>query len=651
MCGIAGFIDFKNHSEKQHLQNMTDALVHRGPDSAGYEWFNKPDFQLGLGHRRLSIIDLSSAGAQPMNLGSLWITFNGEIYNFNEIKEQLLQKGHAFKSHSDTEVILHAYTEWGKDCLQYFIGMFAFVIYDSEKQHLFCARDRAGIKPFFYYWHNHLFLFSSELKAFHQHPNFEKSLNHDAIASFIQYGHVPTPHCIFNHGHKLPPGHFLEFDIHELKMHPEKIKLHQYWNVYDSYNQPKLNIEFAEAIEETEKLLKSAADYRMVSDVPVGVFLSGGYDSACLTALLQSNRSEPLKTYTIAVPDIGLNEAPYAKDVASYLGTQHHEYACTSKEAINLIQHLPHFYDEPFGDSSAIPTTLVCQMARKEVTVALSADAGDELFAGYNRYDYMMKFGSKIKNTPSIIRKSIAGLMNQIPASSVPYFNKTYNFHNRYEKLKGLLKNPSDHHLMMSLSRQFHDDELNHLLKFAFKESENWYSSRELKKDHYTPLSYIMAIDYQTYLLDDILQKVDRASMTVSLEAREPYLDHRLIEWAAKLPDHFKYHKGVKKHILKEITHRYIPYHLMNRPKMGFAIPFENWMMNELKERVLYYLNPERLKKQGVFNADTVHKMTQQFMSGKKEYGLKIWYLLMFEMWHEHWMENSTNPEEKKPIF
>jgi len=633
MCGISGIIDFKHNSSFDLLHKMTDIMYHRGPDASSYEFLETKNCQIGLGHRRLSIIDLSETGKQPMKYEHLWITFNGEIYNFREVKEELISLTHQFIGHSDTEVILHAFAEWGISCIDKFIGMFAFVIYDSKNDEIICVRDRAGVKPFYYYWSDGLFLFASELKAFHQHPQFKKEINFNAVAAFMQFGNVPTPHCIFNNCFKLKPGHYLKFSLLA-----SQFSLHKYWDVYDSYNKPKLNISFEEAKIETEKILKSAFEYRMVSDVPVGIFLSGGYDSACVTALLQKDKAEKLKTFTIGVPDIGLNEAPYAKDVSKYLGTEHYEYECTQKEALNLIDDLPYFYDEPFADSSAIPTTLVCKMAKQQVTVALSADAGDEIFAGYNRYDYLMKYGKRLNDLPAFLRKGTAGMMGLVSADKIPVLKNRYNFHNRYEKLKGLLKDPSPKNMMLNLSRQFDEREIIHLIKPKIELLDTAYLSDELNSSCYSPLSYMMAIDYQTYLVDDILQKVDRASMTVSLEGREPFLDHRVIEWAAQLPDDYKYYKGSKKHILKEIVHKYIPKELMDRPKMGFAIPIENWLMNDLKEKVYYYLDEDKVKQQHIFESDVVQKMKMDFYSGKKEYANKIWYLLMFQMWYEKWI-------------
>jgi asparagine synthase (glutamine-hydrolysing) len=633
MCGIAGFADFSGKTDGNQLRTMTDTLIHRGPDGSGYELFQFGNSTVGLGHRRLAIIDLTEAGKQPMRFAHFHITFNGEIYNYQEIRRELEQKGHSFLSHSDTETILHAYAEWGSRCLEKFIGMFAFVIYDEKNQLLFCARDRAGVKPFFYYRREHLFLFASELKTFHAHPDFQKELNYDAVAAFMQYGNVPGEHAIFRHAHKLPPGHHLTFSLSD-----GKLKTERYWNVYEAYNRPKLTLSFAEAKKQTEELLQSAFAYRMVADVPVGVFLSGGFDSACVAALLQKDRTEKLNTYTVGVPDIGLNEAPYAKEVAARLGTEHHEYYCTEKEALELIPLLPHFYDEPFADSSAMPTMLVSRMARRDVTVALSADAGDEVFAGYNRYDYLMKFGPLLQGIPKPLRMLAAALMQGIPAERIPVLSGRYNFANRYEKLKNLLRDPSPEKIMLSLSRQWSDEAHKNLFAREFAELSTLYGNTELKPEWYTPLSYMMGIDYVTYLPDDILQKVDRATMSVSLEGREPFLDHRVIEWAARLPDEFKYRNGTKKYILREIVYDYLPKEMMNRPKMGFAVPVEKWLMTDLRDLVETYLSEKAVREEGIFNPRATEALKTQFYAGRREYGVKLWHLLMFRMWSAKWM-------------
>ena len=637
MCGISGFIDFNKKSSKDILERMTKMLAHRGPDGDGIELIETDIAQIGLGHRRLAILDLSEQGKQPMSYLSFWICFNGEIYNFREIKSELLKLGHTFKGDSDTEMILHAYQEWGEKCLDKFIGMFAIFIYNQEDQTIFCARDRAGVKPFFYYLKDGLFLFASELKAFHEHPDFKREINLDAVASFMQYGNVPTPHCIFSSCSKIKPGHHFTLDLKNLSNNSTVVEQVQYWNVYDAYNKPKLDLSYQEALKETEEILQSAFNYRMVADVPVGVFLSGGYDSACVTALLQKERTEKLKTFTIGVPDIGLNEAPYAKDVASHLGTDHTEINCTQKDALELIVELPYFFDEPFADSSAIPTTLVSKMARRDVTVALSADAGDEIFAGYNRYDYMLKYGKKLNSIPSFARKSVAGLMRAIPSDKIPVLKNKYNFHNRYEKLKNVLRNPSDEFIMLSLSQQFTDEQMREIIQSDFKSLDTLYKSKELINGR-TPLSYMMAIDYQTYLLDDILQKVDRSTMSQSLEGREPFLDQRIIEFAARLPDEYKYHNGVKKRILRDIVHKSIPKEMMDRPKMGFAIPIADWMRNELRDLVEEFICESKIKEQGILNWEYISKLKNDFFNGKKEYDTKIWYVLTFQMWYAKWM-------------
>ena len=635
MCGIAGFIDFHKKSTKSNIQSMIEPLNHRGPDGEGVSLFKSKNAIIGFGHKRLSIIDLSQAGKQPMALNHLHITYNGEIYNYQEIKNELLELGHHFNGESDTEMILHAYTEWGIKAVERFIGMFAIALFDEKKQEVVFIRDRAGVKPLFYYQKNDLILFSSELKSFHEHPEFEKKLDLNAVAAYMQYGNVPTPHCIFKNCRKIKPGHYLKINL-ENKSQQEI----QYWNVYDFYNQPKLNLSFPEAKIQTKELLKSAFNYRMVADVPVGVFLSGGYDSTSVSSLIQAESTARLKTFTIGVPDIGLNEAPYARDIAKHLGTDHTEINCTEQEVIEMIKDLPFFYDEPFADSSAIPTTLVSKAARKDVTVALSADGGDEIFGGYNRYDFMHRYGKTLNSIPKAVRKILVGAMGNISSEKIPVLKNKYNFHNRYEKLKTVLNDPSEKEIMLSLSQQFNDEQMKSVMKSEFTNLPTMFQSKEMLEDFKSPLSYMMAIDFQTYMLDDILQKVDRATMTNSLEGREPMLDHRILEFAAQLPDEYKYQNGIKKRILREITHDYIPKELLDRPKMGFAIPIAKWLKNELRDHVEEYLNEDRIEKQGIFNWEFITKLKMDFYKGRKEYDFKLWYFLMFQMWYERWMEN-----------
>lgn len=633
MCGITGFIDYKKQSDIQVLKAMNNTLHHRGPDGKAEKIIDTTHAQLGFAHSRLSIIDLSEGGTQPMQYKHFTIVFNGEIYNYNEIKEKLSLKGHTFNSHSDTEMILHAVEEWGLDAIHQFIGMFAIVLHDAQKNLIYFIRDRAGVKPFFYYQKNDIILYGSELKSIVQHPLFEKKLNMDSVSLFLQYGYIPNPHCIYQDVQKLQPGHTITINLVT-----KDTSLQQYWNVYDAYNKPNINISYQEAITETEKLLQSACNYRMVSDVPVGVFLSGGYDSTCVTALLQKDSTEKIKTFTIGFDDEKINEAQYAKDVANILGTDHTEHYCTEKEALEIVPQLPYYYDEPFADSSAIPTTLVSKIAREKVTVALSADAGDEVFAGYNRYDYIMQFGKKIKSIPAPIRKMMATIMGIIDADTIPILRNKYLFHSRYEKVKQFLKQADDYHMNQVLSKQFLPEDIDKILLHKTNKVFTAFDSTELNKENYNALNYIMAIDYETYLVDDILQKVDRATMTHSLEGREPFLDQRVIEWAATLPLEYKYNQGVKKRILRDIVHKYVPKEIMDRPKMGFGIPIVQWLTKDLKFLVDNFFSTSYLEKQKIFNVAQVQKLIQAFYEGKKERAEKIWYLLMFQMWYDKWM-------------
>ncbi len=638
MCGISGFIDFKAVNGRTELKSMTDALLHRGPDAHGYFFNQFSDYAVGLGHRRLSIIDLSPAGNQPMQFlnGRYWIVYNGEIYNFAEIKVILADLGHRFETQSDTEVILHAYHEWGINALKYFVGMFVFVIYDSLKEELFCCRDRAGVKPFFYYWKDDLFLFGSELKALMANPNFQKEIEINAVGSYMQFGYVPAPHCIFKDTFKLLPAHFLILDLKK-----KKIETGKYWNVYDFYNKEKLKIPISDAILETEKVLEKAFNYRMIADVPVGVFLSGGYDSSCLVALLQKNNTRKLKTFTIGFEDEKLNEAAFAKQIANVLGTDHHEYYCTEKDALDVIPRLSFFYDEPFADNSAIPTMLVSKMARASVTVALSADAGDEIFGGYDRYDWMLKYYRKMNAIPSIARNSGAALLRSIPIDRWPTFRDNNIFRRRYQKLTALLKDPSPQNIFLGMTVNYNDRERSDLFSDKIETIFSAHFSQELKVEQFDPLTYAMVKDYQTYMVDDILQKVDRATMSVSLEGREPFLDQHIIEWAASLPVEYKIYHGQRKYILRQIVHQYVPEKLMNRPKSGFIVPMNSWLNNVLKPLVDKYLDDAFIKKQNIFNVGYVSQIKRSYYVAKKENDQKIWFLLMFQMWYDRWMNNN----------
>ena len=630
MCGIAGFCDFNKKSDKKTLENMTDVLYHRGPDDSGYNFYSLNNCNIGLGHRRLSILDLSPHGHQPMKFDNLEIVYNGEVYNFKEIRNELEKYGYSFVSNSDTEVILKAYRKWGIKAVDKFNGMFAIVIYDKKEEKLILIRDRAGIKPFYYYFKDGLFMFASELKSFHQNSSFYKEIDRDALAQFLMYGYILEPYTIFKHTHKLKAGYYLE-----LKMENGEWKIEKYWDVADYYKKPKLDISDDEAIKETDKLLKSAFEYRMVSDVSVGVFLSGGYDSSAVAAILQTNTTQKINTFTIGFKEKGFDEAVYAKQVAKHLGTNHTEYYCTQKDALQIIPTLSEIYDEPFGDSSAIPTILVSKLAKQDVTVALSADAGDEIFAGYSKYDTSLKYYNFFNKLPFFTRKLLKSSMEKIDPKYIPFGYKIYNFETKYEKMKNLLVSNSIADTMKQTRQLFTISEIEKLLSKDFKEVKTNFDS---KTNELSLLEEMLMVDYKTYLPDDILTKVDRATMSVSLEGREPMLDYRIIEFVAQLPDNLKYRDGQKKWILKQIVHKYLPKEMMDRPKMGFGVPLMEWFRDELKEMFLHYLNEERLIKEGIFNVDEVVYLRDSFLSGRNSNARKLWNILMFEMWYEKWM-------------
>jgi len=631
MCGITGFIDCRTQADREALHAMTECLHHRGPDDKGSELHEAAGCLVGLGFRRLAIIDLSPSGHQPMHSadGVHTIILNGEIYNYREIRTALEKLGSRFRSSSDTEVAMEAYRVWGKKCVEKFIGMFALAILDRQKQEVIFFRDRAGVKPFYYYFDQGLFLFGSELKAFHQHPGFRKAIDMDALSLYFQHGYIPAPHSIFKHTFKLLPGHLLTFSLEKKDFIIEK-----YWDVADYYRLPKLTISYPEALEETEKILQSAFEYRMVADVPVGVFLSGGYDSSLVTALIQKNSASRLKTYTIGFSEEAFNEAVHAKKVADHLGTDHQEYTCTYREAMDVIPMLPSMYDEPFADSSAIPTYLVSKMARKEVTVALSADGGDETFAGYTKYEKGSRYIRRMESLPQAAKylgESIAGLYGA--------FNTNGNLAvaDRAEKLKLALGTENAAKAFNVITQSMTQKEVRLLLKpeihfpgTFFEEAEQLVLPELL--DHF------LCLDYKTYMVDDILQKVDRATMAVSLEGREPLLDHRIIEWAARLPSEFKLHQGKGKRIIRDIVHRYIPAEVMDRPKMGFQVPVAQWMKNEQKDILLKYTDKKELLKTEIFNSEKVERLVNSYIKGDIEDFHRIWKILMFQMWFEKWM-------------
>ncbi len=635
MCGIAGYFDVEGNTSTQVLVSMTNSLVHRGPDAGGeLELDVGGHGRVGLGHRRLAIIDLTPGGNQPMSRGELHIVFNGEIYNYEEIKSELVSLGHSFKSSGDTEVILASVQQWGMEAaISRLNGMFAFAMFDSASKSLFLVRDRAGVKPLYFFQQNGLTLFASELKSFSVHPKFDKSLSDTALTSYFRYGYVPGDDCIYRHCAKVPPGHFVQIDLSS-----NTHQVVQYWDVCNAFNLTKLQLNAVEALDELEALMKSAVQYRMVSDVPVGVFLSGGYDSSVVTALLGCNSAKKIRTFTIGFEDRDFDEAPFARAIAERLGTDHTEYTCNTKEAQEIIPHLADYFDEPFGDSSAIPTILVSRIARQSVKVALSADAGDELFGGYNKYATTLSILRLSSRIPGAFRNSqLFYLLSKIPLPK--QFGKRTLQH-----LASVFGGRNSSSMVMdACSRVWGDQELSAMLGIRYRDRVSPFENSVLLGPDCDAVDRMLAVDYKTYLPDDILTKVDRATMSVSLEGREPLLDYRLAEFAARLPSTFKVTDSERKKLLKDLTHRYIPQELLNRPKKGFSVPYFRWLRGELKYLVDEYLSPSLLRSQGVLNPAFVIDFKRRFDQGDDRTNIGMWNLLMFQMWQSRWGISSAS--------
>lgn len=574
MCRIAGFWDF-NYRGDYHIEEvaiaMRDTLSHGGPDDAGI--FLEKSKGLALTHRRLSILDLSPSGHQPMEFDNLVIVYNGEVYNFREIRQELEKDGYSFTSTSDTEVVLKAFHRWGLDTIHKFIGMFAFTIWDKKERILVLCRDRIGVKPLYWYYEDGLFMFSSELKAFHKHPKFRKELNIQALSLYLQYGYITAPYSIFENTYKLKPGHFLTIngsgEIEEI----------QYWDVKEFYIRGVKEAEKwkkrkeEEIAEELEDILKNSFKLRLVSDVPVGIFLSGGIDSTTVTALLQKETGAPLKTFTIGFYEKEYNEANYAKEIAKYLGTDHVEFYCTPKEAFDIIPMLPQIYDEPFGDSSSIPTYLVSKLAVKSVKVALSADGGDEQFCGYTRY-WMIKKINRIISYFSLFAKALELISPEYAFKIYTFFKpilpKWTNFRDKYIKFINVLKAEDLFNHYDISNKYFLPQEFRQLGLKSWIE-KNQVDMKEITLD---PLTFMMFYDMKTYLPDDILVKVDRATMSVSLEGREPLLDHRIVEFTCQLPPQMKYRDGISKYLLRKILYKLSLQNLLKDQKWALESPY-----------------------------------------------------------------------------
>jgi len=640
MCGIVGFKSDTHFTRlRESLPAATSSMRHRGPDDAGL--FVDPKAGVGLGHRRLAVIDLSEAGRQPMasENGQVRIVYNGEVYNFKEIRATLGEMGHRFRTDTDTEVILEAYREWGMGCLPRFVGMFAMALWDGRIETLFLARDRIGIKPLYYYWADGTFLFASELKALMAFDSFPKEIDPEAVPIFLHYQYIPAPRTVFQNTHKLLPGHYLIYD-------GTGMKTRAYWRLPDAQKADFSGNE-AEAVDELDRILSEAVSCRLVSDVPLGALLSGGIDSSVVAALMQKASSGPVRTFSIGFREPGYDEAPWAAQVARHLGTDHTEFYVTPREALDLIPRLPDIYDEPFGDASAVPTSLVSRLARTQVTVALSGDGGDEQFAGYVRYWSTQTMATAFQRLPNSMRKAIGRALKKLPASWVerlympwrdrlPQQFRVTNFPDKWQKLVNLMDRVSVEDLYRMSICYWSKYDLKALcgqgpattrFEATFAETKGW-----------PILSRLMRVDQKTYLPDAMLTKVDRASMAFSLEVRVPLLDHRVLGFTSTIPGSLNYRNGKGKYLLRKLLARYVPETLFDRPKMGFGVPIDGWLRKELRELLLDYLSSERLKKEGLFHPGEVEKKIQEHLSFKAYHQYRLWALLMWEMWRERWL-------------
>ncbi|MDD5146787.1 MAG: asparagine synthase (glutamine-hydrolyzing) [Candidatus Pacebacteria bacterium] len=632
MCRVTGFWDLNYRGAyglERTVDQMNQTLVHGGPDEQGF--YCNERLGLALANCRLAILDLSPLGHQPMfsDDNQICLVFNGEIYNFAEIKKELEGLGLSFKSHSDTEVIIKAYQKWGIDCLNKFRGMFAFALFDRAQEKLFLVRDRIGVKPIYYFWQNGLFIFASETRAIFKHPQFQKEISAEGVATYFQFGYIPHPFSIWQNVFKLPPGCFLTVS------RKEGLKIQKYWDLQDYYlrglSEQSVERNELEILSQLENILTDSFRLRLVSDVPVGVFLSGGIDSSIVAALLQKDLDKPLRTFTIGFEDKDYNEAEYAKQIANHLKTNHTELYCTQKEALEIVPNLPEIYDEPFGDSSAVPTFLISKLARQEVKVVLSGDGGDEFFAGYDKYwnQKMLQALAMTNKLPGIlglVGGKISGLSSNEAAYRVRKFSQMVQAQNIFEQFADIATGffPAEISNFVNIKQEFFLSDILGGVKDDL-----------LKLD---PVSLWMFFDAKLYLPEDILTKVDRASMHNALEAREPLLDHQMIEFICGLPINFKCDDKSGKHLLKKILNKYLPKKYWDRPKHGFSIPMRAWLLNDLKPLVDEFLGERCIKEVGVLDYQAVNNLRKSFFGNKNSNPYRIWYLLIFQMWATRWL-------------
>jgi asparagine synthase (glutamine-hydrolysing) len=626
MCGIVGFIDYTFKSNITDLKSMLNTLNHRGPDDRGTECYELKSTLIGFAQSRLSIIDLSVKGHQPMHFGNYSIIYNGEVYNYKEIKKELENLGRQFFSNSDTEVVLQAFIQWGEKCIDKFVGMFVFLILNKETEELIIFRDRAGVKPLYYYKDNFGFLFASELKAFHAHPFFKKELNIESVQTFFNLGYIPAPNSIFKNCFKLKPGHYLKINLKTKESFVKK-----YWDLSDYYLLPKTELNYFEAKEKLSELLESACDYRMISDVPVGLFLSGGYDSSGVCAIIQKKQNKKIKTFTIGFHE-GDNEAHHAKKIAQKLGTEHHEYYCSSNDAKELIMELPYHYDEPHGDISNIPTMLVSKFASQFVKVVISADGGDEIFGGYDSYKLIHNTSILLSKIPNSLKPAIKKIFDN-PFSHIINDSLKYKLQILTQSL-----NQNKNIQSLNLYRSIHNLPSYYNKKIFSQEIKSQITDIDINPALFdNDFDIAMLIDYKNSL-PSLLEKVDRASMKYSVEGREPLIDHRLAEFAAQLPSAYKINGTNTKIIYKDIVNSYLGKELMERPKIGFDLPIHSWLRNDLISMFNECCSKDQLLASNIFNVEFIENQILHYKNNKLHFSPFIWRLLTFQMWYQKWM-------------
>lgn len=628
MCGFVGFfkpLGFDKSLSEAIVKSMGHCLWRRGPDSAG-SWLDA-ESGVALAHRRLSVVDLSRAGHQPMVSASARyiLVLNGEIYNHLELRSQLYASSNPWRGHSDTETLLAAIETWGLEkALQALVGMFAFALWDRQERILSLARDRMGEKPLYYGWQKGSLLFGSELKALRAHPQFEAKLDRNVLPLYFRHGYIPAPWSAWKGIRKLPPGTWVSFSVQDQDQMPEPIP---YWSLAKTAQKGQANVFIgseSDCVDTLERLLGQSIAGQRLADVPLGAFLSGGVDSSAVVALMQSQSNRPVKTFTIGFDEAGFNEAEHAKAVAKHLGTDHTELYVTSDQARQVIPLLPQIYDEPFGDSSGIPTYLVSKLAREQVTVSLSGDGGDELFGGYSRYSGFQRWHKRMAWIPSGMRDLMSAGARSLPVSGGSRSQR------RLALLTGVLavKHPASLYRALNGHWLPEDD-----LVPKSTEAAYWLTAGALEMKPNESLDHALLADMMLYLPDDILVKVDRAAMANSLETRVPLLDHRIVEWSWTLPQSLKARGGHQKWVLRQLLYRHVPKHLIERPKMGFGVPIGEWLRGPLRDWAEDLLDPYAMENEGWLRSEPVQRKWREHLAGGNNWEYHLWDVLMFQAW------------------